>query len=160
MMLYLLRHGEAEAQAANGASRKLSNKGRGDIISVARQFVDNKLPAPRCISSPYTRALQTARLFLDQINPGQKPEQSELLTPEIRASEVMKLLETISDEHVLLVSHNPLMSELNALLTDGDISQMHILGTSELVLISIDIIGLGMGKKTLRLLPEANAVAS
>lgn len=160
MMLYLLRHGEAEAHAVNDASRKLSNKGRVDIISVARQFLDNKLPALRCISSPYTRALQTASLFLEQINPGQEPEQSDLLTPEIRASEVMRMLETISDEHVLLVSHNPLMSELNALLTDGDISQMHILGTSELVLISVDIIGLGMGKKTLRLLPEADALAS
>jgi phosphohistidine phosphatase len=160
MMLYLLRHGEAEAQAATDASRKLTGKGGQEVISVGLQFLENKLPLQRCISSPYVRALQTAELFLEQVSPTLPVEESDTLTPDVRASEVMKLLETLREEHVLLVSHNPLMSELNALLADGDISQMHILGTSELVVISVEIIGLGMGKKILRLLPEANVLAN
>ncbi len=79
--------------------------------------------------------------------------QDPLLTPEVRARDVMRLLETLQAEQVLLVSHNPLLSELNALLIDGDISHMHILATSELVAINIDVIGLGMGRTVLRLAP-------
>lgn len=160
MMLYLLRHGEAEAQAATDANRKLTGKGTQEVVSVARQFMDNQLPLQKCICSPYTRAQQTARLFLDQVAPSLALEESALLTPEIRANAVMQLLASEQAEHVLLVSHNPLMSELNALLIDGDISQMHILGTSELVVINVEHMGLGMGRKVLRLLPEEHVLAS
>lgn len=151
MMIYLLRHGEAESHAANDAARRLTLRGREDLDSVARQFLVNKLPLQLCISSPYVRAVETAERFLDQVAPTLALSQDPLLAPEVRAGEVMRLLETLQVEHVLLVSHNPLLSELHALLTDGDISNMHILDTSELVAISLDVIGLGMGRAVLRL---------
>lgn len=153
MMIYLLRHGEAEPHAANDAARRLTVRGRQDVDSVARQFLVNKLPLQLCISSPYVRAVQTAERFLDHVAPSLSLSQDPLLTPEVRAGEVMRLLETLQVEQVLLVSHNPLLSELNALLTEGSISNMHILGTSELVAINIDVIGLGMGRTALRLAP-------
>jgi phosphohistidine phosphatase len=154
MLVYLLRHGEAEPNAASDAARKLTHKGHQEVLSVAHQFLVNKLPLDRCISSPYVRAHQTARDFLKQVKPGLALDESLLLTPEIRASEVMKLLDSLpATAHVLLVSHNPLLSELNALLTEGNIDHMHILSTSELVAVNIDVIGLGMGKTALRLLP-------
>lgn len=155
MMLYLLRHGEAEARAANDASRRLTNRGRQEVDSVARQFQINHLPLDICISSPYVRAMQTAERFLELVAPAVAVQQDARLTPEIRASEIMKLLDAVSAEHVLLVSHNPLLSELNALLTEGNISHMHILSTSELVAIRVDVIGLGMGRTELRLAPGA-----
>lgn len=158
MMLYLLRHGEAEAHAANDAARRLTSRGRQDVDSVARQFLANKLPLRQCISSPYVRAVQTAELFLEQVAPGLRLHQDAVLTPEVRASDVMKMLEGLTAEQVLLVSHNPLLSELNALLTEGNISHMHILSTSELVAINIDVIGLGMGRTALRLLPGKTPV--
>jgi phosphohistidine phosphatase len=153
MMLYLLRHGEAEPHAPNDAARRLTAHGRQEVDSVARQFLVNKLPLQLCIASPYVRAVQTAELFLDQVAPALALSQDPLLTPEVRAGDVMRLLETLQAEQVLLVSHNPLLSELNALLIDGDISHMHILATSELVAINIDVIGLGMGRTVLRLAP-------
>jgi phosphohistidine phosphatase len=155
MMVYLLRHGEAEPQAADDSQRRLTPRGRQHVDSVARQFLSNKLPLRQCISSPYVRAKQTAELFLEQVAPGLPLQQNPLLTPDVRASELMKLLETVQAEQLLLVGHNPLLSELFALLTDGSVSQMHILATSELVAISIDVIGLGMGKTVLRLAPGA-----
>lgn len=153
MMLYLLRHGEAEPSAANDAARRLTVRGRQDVDSVARQFLENKLPLQLCISSPYVRAVQTAERFLDQVASDLALSQDPLLTPEVRAADVMRLLETLQAEQVMLVSHNPLLSELNALLTEGNISLMHILDTSELVAINIDVIGLGMGRTVLRLAP-------
>ena len=82
-------------------------------------------------------------------------ETTPLLMPEVRASTIMEFLEGIKEQEVLLVSHNPLVSELHALLTDGDISNMHILGTSELMCITFNVIGLGMGSSPFRLAPEA-----
>jgi phosphohistidine phosphatase len=159
MLLYLLRHGEAEPRAASDALRKLTSKGHQEVGSVARQFLVNRLPLQRCLCSPYLRTQETAWDFLQQVQPGLWVEETSLLTPDMRAGSIMKLLETLSPATpVLLVSHNPLLSELNALLTEGNIHQMHILGTSELIAISIDVIGLGMGKTVLRLQPEANSL--
>lgn len=158
MMLYLLRHGEAEPHAANDAARRLTFRGQQEVDSVARQFQLNKLLLQVCISSPYVRAVQTAERFLDQVAPDLVLGQDTLLTPEVRASDVMRLLETLQAEQILLVSHNPLLSELNALLTEGNIGNMHILSTSELVAIEIDVIGLGMGRTVLRLLPGTTPV--
>jgi phosphohistidine phosphatase len=155
MMLYLLRHGEAEAQAASDALRRLTARGERDVESVAAQFAGSGQALQLCICSPYLRARQTARRFLDIVDPSLPLQESATLTPDIRASEVMKLLDGLQATQVLLVSHNPLLSELNALLTEGSISHMQILSTSELVAIDIDVIGLGMGRPVLRLLPGA-----
>jgi hypothetical protein len=53
-----------------------------------------------------------------------------------------------------------LLSELNALLTEGNINAMHILTASELVCISLDMVGLGMGQTQFRLLPSVQRLFS
>jgi phosphohistidine phosphatase len=155
MHLYLLRHGEAEPRAHNDPGRELTARGRLEVEQVARQFAARNIQLERCVVSPYVRAAQTAAHFLGHAEQAIKPESNAILMPEVRASAVMTFLESVREQHVLLVSHNPLLSELNALLTDGDISNMHILGTSELVCIVLDVIGLGMGSTPFRLVPEA-----
>jgi phosphohistidine phosphatase len=157
MKLYLLRHGEAEARAYNDASRELTARGQQEVTRVAKLFAARNIQLQRCFASPYVRAAQTAALFLQQASQAIPAESTPLLLPEVRASTVMSFLEGVKEEEVLLVSHNPLMSELNALLVDGDISSMHILGTSELICITFDVVGLGMGTSQFRLTPEIQA---
>lgn len=154
MNLYLLRHGEAESRAHNDPGRQLTARGQREIEQVARQFAVRQLPLERCYVSPYVRAMQTAGHFIKHSGIAVPSEVCESLIPEIRASAVMQFLAGIREQHVLLVSHNPLLSELNALLTDGNISHMHILGTGELISITVDVIGLGMGRTAFRLLPD------
>ena len=154
MQLYLLRHGEAEIAAASDPVRRLTAKGHSDIKSVAHQFASLGLVIDQCLCSPYARARETARTFLQSLDADLTIEETPLLTPDTRASAVMDLLSSLPGTcRVLLVGHNPLMSELHALLTEGSISQMHILDTGELIVISINIIGLGMGTRTAKLLP-------
>jgi phosphohistidine phosphatase len=161
MNLYLLRHGEAEARAHNDPARQLTVKGRSDVEHVARQFAARQLPLEQCFVSPYVRAAQTAELFIEQLSSSVSCTTTELLVPEVRASTVIDFLgKNIDRQHVLLVSHNPLLSELNALLTEGNINDMHILATSELVCISLDVIGLGMGTTPFRLLPPIQRLFS
>jgi phosphohistidine phosphatase len=155
MILYLLRHGEAEARAHSDSARQLTARGRQEVEQVARQFAARNIQLDRCFVSPYVRASQTAQLFLQHAGQSVKAETTEILIPEVRASAVMGFLDDVREQQVLLVSHNPLLSELLALLKDGDISHMHILSTSELVGVAIDVIGLGMGTSSFRLLPEA-----
>ena len=157
MKLYLLRHGEAETRAHNDPGRELTARGRDEVSQVARQFAARNIQLQRCFASPYVRAAQTAALFLSAAVQRIAAESTPVLMPEVRASIVMDFLEGVREQEVMLVSHNPLMSELNALLTDGDISHMHILGTSELICIECDVIGLGMGVAPFRLLPEGRS---
>lgn len=153
MKLYLLRHGEAETRAHNDPGRELTDKGRREVTHVARLFAARNIKLQRCFASPYVRAAQTAALFLPEAGQRIVPETSPVLMPEVRASIVMDFLEDVHEQEVLMVSHNPLVSELHALLVDGDISGMHILGTSELICIEFDVAGLGMGTSPFRLTP-------
>jgi len=154
MNLYLLRHGEAESRAYNDPERQLTSRGRHEIEQVARQFAVRQLPLDCCFASPYTRAQQTAEHFLQHSGFTLPIQHSDILIPEVRASAVMTFLAGLQVQSVLLVSHNPLLSELNALLTEGDISHMHILGTGELICVKLDVLGLGMGSTAFRLLPQ------
>jgi phosphohistidine phosphatase len=162
MKLYLLRHGEAESRAhshpggpGGDSTRELTARGRQEVTQVAKLFAARNIQLQCCYVSPYIRAAQTAALFLSQAGQNIAPETTPVLLPEVRANIVMDFLEGVREQHVLLVSHNPLVSELHALLTEGDISDMHILGTSELICIEFDVIGLGMGASPFRLIPEA-----
>jgi phosphohistidine phosphatase SixA len=83
------------------------------------------------------------------------PEPVQTLTPEHRAQEVLALLQTLQQDHVLLVGHNPLISEVLALLTHGEVSHMHIVAAGELNAVHCDVIGPGGGKQQFRLLPHA-----
>jgi len=157
MNLYLLRHGEAEARAHNDPARQLTARGRREIEQVARQFAMRQPPLDCCFVSPYVRALQTAEYFVRHSGLAIPTEVNEALIPETRASAVMQFLADQSGRNILLVSHNPLLSELNALLTEGSITNMHILDTGELVAISLDLVGLGMGRTAFRLVPERHS---
>lgn len=154
MQLYLLRHGEAESSASTDAARRLTAQGHRDVKSVARQFRQLGQALDFCLCSPYVRARETARDFLHLVAPDLDVIETRDLTPDSRAATIMAYLDTLpGNSRVLLVGHNPLMSELHGLLVEGSINQLHIMSTSELAAISIDVMGLGMGTLTRRLLP-------
>lgn len=154
MKLYLLRHGDSEARAATDAQRQLTADGRQEAHDVAVKFADRHIQLDRCISSPYLRAEQTADTFLAELPVRPVVAYDPVLTPEKRAFEVMQFLEQFKDEHILVVSHNPLLSELNAVLVEGDISSMMILGTCDLVAIKLDVVANGLAQRSFYLTPE------
>jgi phosphohistidine phosphatase len=154
MNLYLLRHGEAQVHAADDSLRPLTPRGREDVRMVARQFTSKGVTLDRCLVSPFLRAQQTVAEFLSELHSDIPIETQPWLTPQIRATEAIQHLQTLNANHVLIVSHNPLLSELHALLTEGSISEINIMGTSELVCVSLDIVALGMGVTPYRLLPS------
>lgn len=160
MNLYLLRHGEAEASASTSAGRQLIEAGHQEVSSVAMQFASRQLPLDVCFVSPALRAQQTAETFLSHIFNSPALQTIEELSANQRAAQLMRFLEHENAENILLVSHNPILSELLALLTRGNVENMTILDTSELACVTLETIGLGMGTCNAILKPEALIPAS
>lgn len=157
MNLYLMRHGEAQAHAASDKLRQLTQRGIDDVRMVARQLASKGVVLDRCIASPYLRAQQSAAEFLKELRSDLELQTEERLAPSTRPSELVTFLQNVQGEHVLLVTHNPLVSEVHALLTRGATDELRVMGTSELVCISFEVVGLGTGTTQYRLLPSDHA---
>lgn len=154
MNLYLLRHGEAARHAPTDSARPLTAHGSRDVEAMGLTFSRRNLPVDCCFASPYLRAQQSAQLFLAGLKQ-QLPIRTETgLTPECPALQVIAFLERQQQENILLVSHNPLLSELRALLLNGHTQAVPVIGTGEMVAISLEIVGIGMGRESFHLLPQ------
>jgi phosphohistidine phosphatase len=160
MNLYLLRHGEAEASASTSAGRQLTEAGHQEIASVAMQFASRHLEMDACFVSPALRARQTAETFLSHIFNSPEPTIIDELSANQRAAYLMHFLGEVTAKNVLLVSHNPILSELLALLTKGNVDDLVILDTGDLACVSLEVIGLGMGACPFILQASASMPAS
>jgi phosphohistidine phosphatase len=154
MHLYLLRHGEAEPRHYDDAQRVLTSHGQQEVINVARQFAKRNIALTRCFHSPFVRTIQTSDLFLTESGSRIKSDPLVLLTPSHRALQVLAFLGSLKAEHVLLVTHNPLVSELLAVLTNTEIETMHIFSTSELDAVDCQACTTGGGELSFRLQPK------
>ncbi|HTQ98475.1 MAG TPA: phosphohistidine phosphatase SixA [Candidatus Acidoferrum sp.] len=153
MNLYLLRHGQAEPHNRQDAQRALVEAGRREIASVARRFAAKGITLTSCFYSPFVRTTQTCELFVHEAKLAVKPEPLAVLLPTHRALQVMEFLRTLDSQHVLLVTHNPLVSELLAVLTATDLDSMHIFATGELNAVHCDAVVHGGGTLQFRLDP-------
>jgi phosphohistidine phosphatase len=128
MNLYILRHGLAVEHGAPGyakdADRPLTPKGERKLGRIADAMEAFELSFDLILSSPYTRARQTAEIVADALGLRKKLELHDELTPE---GSFNKLIESITrrksaPENVLLVGHEPYLSELISTLVAGDAS--------------------------------------
>ena len=138
--VYILRHGEAERDGATDAGRPLTKNGKQQVYSSAQH-----LPAiDLMVVSPYVRAQESAQLiealFTSQGRSIGKQQDSETLVPESSTNAVMGWLEDVDAKSMLLVSHNPLVTELTHMLTGENSVRF---GTGTLVHLSGDLIAPG-----------------
>lgn len=128
--LYLLRHGLAVEPGTPGferdADRPLIPKGERKIEKIAEAFGALELSFDLILSSPYVRARQTAELVAKTLNLRKKLELSETLTPSGSARKLIDWLNHLQFQDVLLVGHEPFLSELISLLTAGQPGAIHV----------------------------------
>jgi phosphohistidine phosphatase len=125
MNLYLLRHGlavEPGTPGYNDSERPLIPKGRRKLEKIGDAMAAMKLEFDLVLSSPYLRARQTAEIVVGALKLHKVPEFSECLTP---SGSIHKLVEVLTHrkpapEEVLLVGHEPYLSETIALLVSGE----------------------------------------
>jgi phosphohistidine phosphatase len=114
-LIWLLRHGEAEAEAADDASRPLTSKGERQARAAGAALAALEAGIEACLTSPKVRALDTARLACEPL--GLSPEVTEALAggdfdPEALAA---------GRGTVLLVGHEPDLSRAVQLATGAHV---------------------------------------
>lgn len=117
--LYILRHGNAEPYHHNGdANRSLTQFGIDEVISTANQFFDSGEIFSQVFVSPYRRAQETADYFLKTMGFSGSREVCNLITPNGKPFKVLKWLSEKSEiDSILLITHQPLASELAEMLS-------------------------------------------
>ncbi|PST83524.1 histidine phosphatase family protein [Pedobacter yulinensis] len=158
--LLLLRHGEAAyARAGADFERPLTTAGAEDVRLMAGKTADRQIRLAGVFSSPARRAFDTAVLFATGIG---LPADGIVTLDEVYEAPVRTLLRTVTSfsdklSTVILVGHNPGLTELANYLSDAEI---YNLPTAGLVMISFPfnewrLVSQGTGRADFTDSPEA-----
>jgi len=150
MTIFILRHGQAEAQVTTDEVRKLTDKGRNDTERVVRSRVSVMASLTQIWASPLVRAQQTAVIAASYF-PDLIIQTTELLVPEANPQALIDWLDEInsqqlidSNQSILLVSHQPLVGSLvNKLCSKPN--DYYPMGTSSLAAIDARVVAADMG---------------
>jgi phosphohistidine phosphatase len=122
MNIYLLRHGiaaNADAVPKNG-ERPLTAKGNKRMRKAARGMRRLGLSFDAILTSPLPRARQTADIVAEALGLQSHTSVVEKLQPGNSPDDVLSTLsEYKGSEHLLLVGHEPLLSDTAAVLLTG-----------------------------------------
>ncbi|NHH86485.1 phosphohistidine phosphatase SixA [Cobetia sp. MB87] len=156
MSVLIMRHGEAQAGTPD-PSRELSEHGREEARRIGC-WLAHQLPAERrarltLVVSPFTRAQQTAQEISSALElSGEQQTTLEIITPDDPLTPVLDWLQT----HVpptsegreprdwLIISHNPLVSNLASALVDGPGSTQLAFATASLAWLDADVWAAGL----------------
>jgi phosphohistidine phosphatase len=101
MLLYLLRHGDAEDGDGDDAARRLTEKGERQARAAGRALTAMGAQPRACLTSPKVRAAQTAGLACEPL--GLTPEETE----ELRGGHFDGPALAAGRGEALLVGHEP-----------------------------------------------------
>lgn len=121
MNIYLLRHGIAvvrnDPSLQTDADRPLTVKGLKQMRKAARGLRRLKIPFDAVVTSPFTRARQTADVVAATLELQSTLEETSELTPESTVENLLcNLARFQNHSHVLLIGHEPLLSDFAAFL--------------------------------------------
>ncbi|HTZ17211.1 MAG TPA: phosphohistidine phosphatase SixA [Dissulfurispiraceae bacterium] len=117
MLLYLVRHGEANNELAD-PSQALSQKGVSDVRKLASHLAAIKTSADIIFHSRKLRAKQTANIIAEFLKPAEGVVETDHLDPLDDPSEWGKILRS-GQQDIMLVGHLPYIAKLFCLLTCG-----------------------------------------
>jgi phosphohistidine phosphatase len=146
MIATIWRHGTAE-DGVNDRLRNLTNSGRDDVEYGCRQFqractMRNIAPLTSILHSPWVRTTQTADIIAGAFNTARITTDT-ALRPGSTVSAVDILLSALAADsavqHAVLVSHQPLVSQLVDHLL-GDAGRVPSLPPGGLVTLSFDVV--------------------
>jgi phosphohistidine phosphatase len=125
MEIYLLRHGIAEAQAATDAERALTGEGKRKVHEVMNAALRAGVRPALVLSSPYRRAMETARIAAEILEYKGEIVRAQTLVPDADVHAVWEEIRVHrSEASILLVGHEPLFSSLGAFLLG--VPELHI----------------------------------
>ena len=118
MRIYLLRHGIAEEGfGKRDSERALTAEGKAKLRDVLALAARTGVAPSLIISSPYRRALETARIAVDALDYKGPLVEMSSLTPDSSPQSAWSDIKAHAGENsVMLVGHEPLFSALSAYL--------------------------------------------
>ncbi len=122
MLLYLVRHGDADTPASSDDGRVLSKKGIRVTTAMARLLKNAEFDAPEIIiTSPLPRAEQTARIMLEEFAPNAQFQINDGIRSGGSLESAMSIIASKRDvcDVLMLVGHDPLFSRLASILVSG-----------------------------------------
>lgn len=147
MIIYILRHGQAEAQITSDEARKLTQKGFFESEKVLAARLKELANIAAILASPLVRAQQTAQIA-QQYFPAIPLQTTEFLIPEADPNQLIDWLyrnDASNPGAILLVSHQPMVGKLLGLLC-GKPEGFYPMGTSSLAAVEIQTIASGLGE--------------
>lgn len=117
--LYLLRHGLAVPHGEPGMAdeeRPLTSKGEKRIKQVARGLRRLGLKLDRIFTSPLPRARRTAEIAAEVLDLEERLEDVDVLRADRDPVAIREWLGNRPEARLMLVGHNPVLSDLAALL--------------------------------------------
>ncbi|MEZ0122510.1 MAG: phosphohistidine phosphatase SixA [Candidatus Reddybacter sp.] len=131
MDLFFLRHGEAEPRAASDAERQLTPAGESDVLGVIESRRAELAAVELIVTSPYKRALQTAKIAAQALGFDQELLVTEQLEPGGEPQALFHFIDVLDAKSILLVTHQPLVGDVLSLLSGDNI--WLAMGTANLV---------------------------
>jgi phosphohistidine phosphatase len=117
--LYLLRHGIAVPHGAPGVrqeDRPLTPEGEKEVGQVAKGLKRLKVEPDRVITSPLPRARRTAEIAAEVLGLADRLEHADVLKAGSPPEAIRDWLESFGGESLMLVGHNPDLTDLLGLL--------------------------------------------
>ncbi|MGJ8637518.1 MAG: SixA phosphatase family protein [Phycisphaerales bacterium] len=124
MIVYLMRHGQAEEHSPTGsdADRVLTQTGieqaRALSVYLLNKFsTEDKGDSVQVIASPYTRTRQTAAPIWEAF--GHAENVDDRLAATSRVSSIVDVIEESATDSIAIISHNPIISRATDVLIAG-----------------------------------------
>jgi phosphohistidine phosphatase len=120
--LYFVRHGIADARGTPGIpddARRLTSEGRKRMRQIGRGLRRLGIEPDRIVTSPLPRAHETAEIVADALGMSDRLELSDALHDSQDAAAVRDWLLSRTENRLMIVGHNPALSDLVGLLITG-----------------------------------------
>ncbi len=119
MLIYLLRHADAESYALSDSRRELTAKGIAQAESVGVFCKKHRILPDHILASPFVRTKQTAHLVARELST--PAEEASFLASGMMPATALKELRAhhAKAESIMLVGHEPDLSQLIAHLAGG-----------------------------------------
>ena len=120
--LYICRHGIAVPHGTPGVceeDRPLTPSGEKRMKQIGRGLRKLDITPQRIATSPLPRALRTAEIVAKALGLEDEIDVTAALTADRTAAEIRAWLEARSEDELMIVGHNPSLSDLLSLLLTG-----------------------------------------
>jgi phosphohistidine phosphatase len=153
----LVRHGKSSWEYdVSDAERPLKLRGKKDAKLVANQFIKNNLIPKNVYSSPAKRALETCKIFVNELDLSENSITIEESLYDFGGENVVNFIKSLSDDinNVIIFGHNHAFTSITNIFGDRFIDN---LPTSGLVKLNFEINNwkdLQKGKTELIIIPR------